>query len=197
MIKTFLNINFLAKEFNKVGIKCTNNFKPNLITEILVKFFCSDREKYFPSLIQKQNKGLMLMGFVGVGKTLNFLIYRTIQSKIEGIGMKVISAKQIETQFKQFGESFIQELINYDELLIDDIGSESKTIKDFGNDRNLISDILVQRYIRFQRNECITHATTNLTVKFLSEHYDFRTVDRMKEMFVLKKINEVTESKRV
>jgi len=197
MKKTYLNINYLAKEFLNIGVKLKPQFKPDTITEVLVKFFCSQREEHFPSLKIQPNKGLILMGFVGVGKTLNFAIYRSIQAKVDGIGMRIISSKEIETQFKQEGEIFIQSLIDADELMIDDLGAESKSIKDFGNDRNLISDILIQRYIRFQRNECITHATTNLNVELLTQHYDARLIDRMKEMFVLKKINTETKSKRV
>ena len=197
MKKTLLNINYLANEFKNIGVKIKPQFKPDTITEVMVKFFCIDRETYFPSLKIEPAKGLMLMGFVGVGKTLNFAIYRSIQAKVDGIGMRIISSKQIETQFKQEGEIFIQSLIDADELMIDDLGSESKSIKDFGNDRNLVADILIQRYIRFQRNECITHATTNLNVELLTQHYDARLIDRMKEMFVLKKINTETQSKRV
>lgn len=196
MKKTYLNINYLAKEWLNIGVKIKPQFQPDTISSIMVKFFCSERETHYPSLKIEPLKGLMLMGFVGVGKTLNFTIYRSIQAKVDGIGMRIISSKQIETQFKQEGEIFIQSLIDADELLIDDLGSESKSIKDYGNDRNLISDILVQRYIRFQRNECITHATTNLNVELLTNHYDVRLIDRMKEMFVLKKINSEKVSKR-
>jgi len=196
MKKTYLNINYLAKEWLNIGVKIKPQFQPDTISSIMVKFFCSERETHFPSLKIEPLKGLMLMGFVGVGKTLNFTIYRSIQAKVDGIGMRIISSKQIETQFKQEGEIFIQSLIDADELLIDDLGSESKSIKDYGNDRNLIADILVQRYIRFQRNECITHATTNLNVELLINHYDVRLIDRMKEMFVLKKINSEKVSKR-
>lgn len=196
MKKTYLNINYLAKEWLNIGVKIKPQFQPDTISSIMVKFFCSERETHYPSLKIEPLKGLMIMGFVGVGKTLNFTIYRSIQAKTDGIGMRIISSKQIETQFKQEGEIFIQSLIDADELLIDDLGSESKSIKDYGNDRNLIADILVQRYIRFQRNECITHATTNLNVELLTNHYDVRLIDRMKEMFVLKKINSEKVSKR-
>jgi len=197
MKKTYLNINYLAKEFLDIGVKIKPQFQPDTISTLMVKFFCSDRELHFPSLKIEPLKGLMLMGFVGVGKTLNFTIYCSIQAKVDGIGMRVISSKQIETQFKQEGEIFIQSLIDADELMIDDLGSESKSIKDYGNDRNLVADILIQRYIRFQRHECITHATTNLNVELLTNHYDVRLIDRMKEMFVLKKINTEKVSKRV
>jgi DNA replication protein DnaC len=197
MKKTYLKINYLANEFKNIGVKIKPQFNPDTITEVLVKFFCSEREIYFPSLKTEPMKGLILMGFVGVGKTLNFAIYRSIQAKVDGIGFRIISSKEIETQFKQEGEIFIQSLIDADELMIDDLGSESKSIKDFGNDRNLVSDILIQRYVRFQRHECITHATTNLNVELLTQHYDARLIDRMKEMFVLKKINTETKSKRV
>ena len=152
--------------------------------------------KYSISSLANSNKGLLIMGAKGIGKTINFIVYRSIQAKLNGIGLRIINVKQLETQFKIQGEAYIQELIDCDELLLDDIGSEPRSIKDFGTDRNLVNDILIQRYNRFQRGSCITHATTNLNVQMLTEHYDTRLIDRMKEMFILKKITSETQSKR-
>lgn len=196
-MKNYPTIKYLSTNIQEIGIKINRNFKPDLISVIVLNFFCNEREKFFPSLINNSNKGLMLMGFVGVGKTLNFIIIKSIQAKINGIGMRIISVSEIETQFKMQGESFLQELVNADELLIDDLGSEAKSFKDYGTDRNLVADLIIQRYVRFQRNEGITHITTNLNVKMLSDHYESRVIDRLKEMVILKKINEVRESKRV
>lgn len=196
-MKQYQSLKYLSNAFLEIGIKINKNFTPDIISAIVVNFFSNEREKTYPSLIRNQNKGLMLMSFVGVGKTLNFVIMKAIQAKLDGIGMKIISVSEIETKFKIHGESFLQELIDYDELLIDDLGSEAKSFKDFGTDRNLVADLIIQRYVRFQRNQCVTHITTNLNVQMLNEHYDSRVMDRLKEMVILKKINEVRESKRL
>lgn len=191
-----LSRGYLVKIWGDTGEKIKIGFQCDSISAIVLNFFSQERIESFPSLERTPNKGLFLMGAKGIGKTLNFMVYRAIQAKYNGLGMRMVSVKHLETQFKIQGETYIQELVDCDELLLDDIGSEPRTIKDYGTDRNLVNDILIQRYARFQRNECITHATTNLNVELLINHYDVRLIDRMKEMFVLKKINSEKVSKR-
>jgi DNA replication protein DnaC len=186
---------YLIQNWEDYGNKITKGFICDSVSAIVLNFFCQERVENYPSLANS-NKGLLIMGAKGIGKTINFIVYRSIQAKLNGIGMRIINVKQLETQFKIQGEAYIQELIDCDELLLDDIGSEPRSIKDFGTDRNLVNDILIQRYNRFQRGGCITHATTNLNVQMLTEHYDTRLIDRMKEMFILKKITSETQSKR-
>lgn len=185
-IKLF-HINLLKKVWGDIGYKIKKGFKPDKLSAALVYFFCSDREKYHPSLKTMPNKGLFIMGSKGVGKSLNFFIYQRIQSYYSGYGMRIISAKYIESQVKIRGEEYLNELVLCKELLIDDIGTESQTFKDFGTDRNLIYDLLMMRYDSFQRGETITHATTNLNIELLKKFYDSRLIDRMKEMFILHK----------
>jgi DNA replication protein DnaC len=189
-----LPIKLLAKVFEDFGDKLKRGFRVDTVSAVVVHFFSQERVNAFPSLKDSPRKGLMIYGPKGIGKTLNFLVLKTIQNKYIGISMKIVSAKQLESNYKVYGEAYIQELVNYDELMIDDIGTESRLFKDYGTDRNLVYDILMMRYARFQKNEFITHATTNLTPALLIEQYDTRLIDRMKEMFILKKI--VGESKR-
>jgi DNA replication protein DnaC len=189
-----LPIKLLAKVFEDYGDKLKRGFRVDTVSAVVVHFFSQERINAFPSLKDSPRKGLMIYGPKGIGKTLNFLVLKTIQNKYIGMSMKIVSAKQLESNYKVYGEAYIQELVNYDELMIDDIGTESRLFKDYGTDRNLVYDILMMRYARFQKNECITHATTNLTPALLIEQYDTRLIDRMKEMFILKKI--IGESKR-
>lgn len=188
------HINLLKKVWGDIGQRFIKTFKPDVISGVVVNFFSNERGVHHPSLNTMPNKGLMLMGSKGIGKTINFLIYQRIQARYGELGMRIVSAKQIETNVKIRGEQYIQDLIDCKELMIDDIGTESQTFKDFGTDRNLIHDILMQRYISFQRGETITHATTNLNVDLLKKFYDARLIDRMKEMFILKIVTG--ESKR-
>jgi DNA replication protein DnaC len=185
---------YLALVWQKFGDKYKRGFKPDYVSGHFVRFFCQERAEYFPKLKDYPTMGLFVIGTKGIGKTINFYAYRKIQSKNSGIGMRIISAKEIETNFKINGEKFIDELIKCPELMIDDIGTESQTLKDYGTDRNLVHDIIIQRYVGFQRGENITHGTSNLNVDLLKKFYDSRLIDRMKEMFILVKV--IGESKR-
>jgi len=184
----------LVSVWQRYGEKVYRGFQVDQECAHYVRFFCQEREQYYPALKDNPNKGFFVYGSKGVGKTLNFFVYRKIQTKYGERGMMIISAKQIETNFKINGEAYISMLVNVPELMIDDIGTESQVLKDYGTDRNLIHDILIQRYVGFQRGENITHGTTNLSMDLLKQFYDARLFDRMKEMFIPKKI--VGESKR-
>lgn len=184
----------LAEKWETFGKLYQKGFKPDYVSQYYVQYFSDKRIQFYKSLQQNPNKGLLVMGGKGIGKTINFFVYRKIKHRFSFQPFKIVSAKEIETQVRIQGESFLSELIECPELVIDDIGTESQTFKDYGTDRNLIHDILMQRYVRFQRGECVTHGTTNLNLELLTKFYDARLIDRMKEMFILQIIKG--ESKR-
>src|SRR5690606_22636770 len=75
-------------------------------------------------------------------------------------------------------------IVNLPILVIEDLGTENPKFNDYGA-RNLIVDILMLRYIRFQKGLCITHITSNFPRPILEDIYkeNPRFVDRIIEMF--------------
>ena len=144
------------------------------------------------------NKGLLLCGSVGVGKTkimqlfsvnkrqnfevLNALdISNLFASKSENGGVEVISrfSKMHKPLQVKHEDNLWQERTG---LCIDDLGTEEDKIN-FGNKSNVIADILFGRYSNSSLARDMTHVTTNLTVKGIKERYGERIWSRMSEMF--------------
>ena len=66
----------------------------------------------------------------------------------------------------------------------DDLGTEQQ-IKHFGNDCNVIAEVLISRYEQFVVNHSVTHVTTNLSASEIEKLYGNRLRSRMRSMFNL------------
>src|ERR1700743_235167 len=169
----------------------------DLVFKLLTYYFSSDIEFIAlsnsigiknPSL----DKGIMLAGNFGVGKTWMMQLFQKNQRQC----FNVRSAKYIADTFEREGEDSFYEFINpiknpfndmdsflqtNSGLCVDDIGTED--IKNhFGNKKNVIGDLIELRYSR-RTTGVMFHGTTNLTVEQLSEFYGGRVVSRMREIF--------------
>lgn len=169
------------------------------LAERYIQFFSSRREEFYPELIKNHNKGLLAMGDVGNGKTLNFRIYATIYHKIQievdgkifsPLGnvnddrFQIVHVREIESKVRLEGESFIDRLSRVKQLVIDDLGDEKDDFKDWGTTRNPIIDIMSHRYNRMYSDGLITHFTTNKNAGELKKRYGDRITDRMREMCI-------------
>jgi hypothetical protein len=77
----------------------------------------------------------------------------------------------------------------------DDLGTEQQ-IKHFGNDCNVMAEILITRYEQFVENNSITHITTNLAAFEIENHYGNRLRSRMRNMFNLITFSPSSSDKR-
>ncbi|SNB23898.1 conserved hypothetical protein [Flavobacterium psychrophilum] len=77
----------------------------------------------------------------------------------------------------------------------DDLGTE-KQIKHFGNDCNVMAEILISRYEQFIENNSVTHITTNLSASELENYYGNRVRSRLRNMFNLIAFDRETKDKR-
>ncbi len=80
-------------------------------------------------------------------------------------------------------------------LCFDDLGTETSS-KYFGNDCNVMAEILLTRYDLFKEKGLITNITTNLTSSEIESQYGNRLRSRMREMFNLFGYEESSEDKR-
>lgn len=193
---TILEIRTIPKSFNPeliitAGSQSINGFH---LTKKMEKFYQQiyyyfTRDKRFE---QDLNKGLLIIGQVGTGKTTAMRMFSKIGR------YRVVSSRHIVREFNIDGmmilnrygkDSFYYEGAPSEKvpakLCFDDIGLEDVNSKIFGNSANVLAEILFDRYDCFISDGMITHATTNLSIPSLEKIYGDKMLDRLKEMMNL------------
>lgn len=193
---TILDNRIIQKNFNpelivKIGSQFIKGFD---LTKRLEKFYEQlyyyfKKDKRFE---QDLNKGLLIIGAVGTGKTTAMRMFSRIGR------YRVVSTRHIVREFNIDGmtvlnrygqEAFYNEGVPLEKIPIklcfDDIGLEDVDSKLFGNRANVLAEILFDRYDCFIYDGMITHATTNLSISKLEQIYGDKIRDRMKEMMNL------------
>jgi DNA replication protein DnaC len=141
------------------------------------------------------SKGLLLMGGLGVGKThlMSFFINNQVQSYVmlrcSDVERKWLEASKEDKDYIDYYSSDIASAVNANPynhevlgICFDDLGRETVPSKRFGEEKNVMSEILLNRYDRkhaFNK----THLTTNLNEEGIISLYGDRLLDRMVEMF--------------
>ena len=148
------------------------------------------------------NKGILLSGPIGCGKTTLFKILRSCNFPASKYG--IVSTRHIVSEFMQSGYEILEKYSNGNlshdirtpkAYCFDDLGTET-TSKYFGNDCNVMAEILLTRYDLFVEKGIITHLTTNLSATEIESQYGNRLRSRMREMFNLFGYEESSEDKR-
>lgn len=147
-------------------------------------------------------KGLLLMGGLGVGKThlMSFFFVNQKQSYVmtpcRGVENRWVNAKQEDRDEIKYYSQPIEGAVNSNPyghkslaICLDDLGTETVPSKRFGEEKNVLSEILLARYDQWVlmaeptvKLSYTTHITTNLTGDKLKELYGERVNDRLKEM---------------
>lgn len=138
------------------------------------------------SLEKNYNPFLFLAGTVGNGKTT--LAKACIQvtnlywQKREDLlqvwrkPFKVVTATELNEIAKDDSKEF-KEIKGAQRMMIDDIGTEAVSVKNYGN---VISPFVETLYHRYDKG-LITIMTSNLTLEEIRERYGVRVFDRMQE----------------
>jgi DNA replication protein DnaC len=145
------------------------------------------------------NKGLALLGNVGVGKTYLMAFFFQNQNasyvmancrKIEGTWVDQMSSKEkplrnvIDAYSVSIPSAINSNPFGHQELGVcfDDLGTETSPSKAYGEEKNVLAEILMNRYEnRIPYN--MTHITTNLSAHDIGVKYGNRIRDRFREMF--------------
>lgn len=144
-------------------------------------------------------KGLFLYGPIGTGKST---ILRGLQGYMktikkrnlladDRIGFYWRSASKLANYYVSSGQERLLQWCD-DNLLIDEFGREPLPAKYYGNELNVIQFILQMRYDN--RENCVTHITSNLMLSDITPMYGDYISDRFIEMFNI--IEWSGESKR-
>lgn len=170
-----------------------------IIFKLLV-YFLKDKagaEKYNISF----RKGILLSGPVGCGKTSLMNILRLFQKAEERLILK--TCRDVSFEFIQDGYSTIHKYSKQSfkndvprAYCFDDLGTENN-LKYFGNECNIMAEILLSRYEFFISRQMLTHLTTNLNSSEIEEIYGTRIRSRLREQFNLIAFNETSKDKRI
>ena len=156
-----------------------------------VRYMAGDPESKFPL-----NKGLLLFGPPGTGKSLFFKIMNLLNSGTKGQnGFTTIAINQMIdgiaknglNYFSQAGITFPNHVYGFDSskkhLFLDDLCLSSDSVNYFGNTIDLVFNFIQRRYIAYTDNSILTHITTNLKPNLFKEHYGEAVFSRMNQMF--------------
>jgi DNA replication protein DnaC len=171
----------------------------NYILFKLIAYFLKDEitcSKYGLDL----GKGILLAGPIGCGKTSLMTIMRYLPSADCKFSLK--PCRDISFEFIKDGYEVIHRYSkgklyesNPRNICFDDLGLENN-LKYYGNECNVMAEILLSRYDLFISNKIMTHLTTNLSASEIELAYGNRVRSRFRQMFNLIAFNAETKDKR-
>lgn len=165
----------------------------------LIAYFLKDEPTCFQYGINV-NKGILLTGPIGCGKTSLMTLMKHLAPT--GNKFSVKPCRDISFEFIQEGYPIIHKYsigqLHHTEprtYCFDDLGTENN-LKYFGNECNVMAEILLSRYDLFISKKLQTHITTNLSATEIEKHYGNRVRSRLREMVNLIAYDKSTPDKR-
>jgi hypothetical protein len=136
----------------------------------------------------KGNKGVLLYGVVGSGKSRRFeLVSNLLDITIRSAKDFGYAWKECEGDSPDFQEYCLAGRIPYNvypptyhDLIIDDLGIEAETYNAYGNTGDVLQTVIEFRYKVFPQFK--TYFTTNLNDEELKNRYGERCYSRLNEM---------------
>lgn len=165
----------------------------------LIAYFLKDEPTCF-QLDINLNKGILLSGPVGSGKTslMNLMKYIcSVESKFVIKPCRDISFEFIQDGYEVIHRYSKGKLYQTESKVycFDDLGLENN-LKYFGNECNVMGEILLSRYDLFTNKKLLTHITTNLSASEIETNYGNRVRSRMRELFNLIAFDNSVKDKR-
>lgn len=146
------------------------------------------------------SKGILLSGPVGSGKTTLMTIMKYITQKENKFYMR--TCRDVSFEFIKEGYEIIHKYSrgSYSQTdcknyCFDDLGVESN-LKYYGNECNVMAEIILSRYDLFTSKKVITHITTNLSASEIETMYGNRVRSRLRAMLNLIAFDTSTQDKR-
>ena len=128
------------------------------------------------------NKGLLLYGGVGTGKTIILEAFRLYTGNI--IHRNSFQIHYSSDVIDSINVNGVSEFDKYalSTYCIDDICSKNETVKNYGTEINTIEQLIGIRYNVYQKIRKLTHFSTNIYPSEMHNYYDQRIIDRLAEM---------------
>lgn len=145
-------------------------------------------------------KGIMLSGPIGSGKTSLMSLMRLLGNNQNYYIIR--PCRDISFEFIKDGYPIIQKYShlsfkNHEPVTycFDDLGTEN-SLKFYGNECNIMAEIILSRHDLFVSRKLLTHITTNLSATEIEQYYGNRVRSRMRELFNLIAFDKDSKDKR-
>ena len=160
----------------------------NAITQ-LIWYFNGDEKFTINNYPGDINKGVLLIGKPGTGKSLMMRIFAEYikfddlfffsEGKRISMQYDIKACNDIVNEFENSGHDVAANYARRRIICFDDLGEEKKEAVYFGSRENVMQTLIERRY----QNSVITLATTNFNIDSLGEMYGARVKSRIYEMF--------------
>ena len=165
----------------------------------LIAYFLNDETKTNQFGIDL-TKGILLSGPVGCGKTTLMTLMKYVTKPNNRFYLK--TCRDISFEFIKEGYEIIHRYsrgsysqTEYKNYCFDDLGVE-QNLKYFGNECNVMAEIILSRYDLFIARKVQTHLTTNLSASEIEKAYGNRIRSRLRGMLNLISFDKNTADKR-
>lgn len=160
----------------------------------LIAYFLKDEQTCLQYNIDL-NKGIMISGPVGCGKTSLMNLMKHLTPPAYKFSVK--PCRDISFDFIKDGYEIIHKYSKSapKTICFDDLGTENN-LKYFGNECNVMAEILLSRYDLFTSRKLQTHITTNLSASEIETVYGNRVRSRLRSTLNLIAFDKDTKDKR-
>ncbi|WP_235922451.1 hypothetical protein [Flavobacterium difficile] len=171
------------KKFGQAFKICESDY--SIVQQLLV--YAIRDEKSATKLNINLNKGILLSGKIGCGKTAFMHLLKPFFPP--KFAYKITTCREVSFAFAKKGSAALEIYTpntNHQNRLtgycFDDFGSEQH-IKQFGHDSNVIAKIIMSRYAPFVAHSTVTHLTTHLSMLEIETLYGSMFSSKILEMF--------------
>lgn len=182
-------ISFLEKRGRDLyGEKFKIHEEDHEIVFKLIAYFVGDKSNAEKLGLELQ-KDILLTGPIGCGKTSLMNLMHFVPPPERNHIMKACWDVSFEFIHEGYEVIWRYSRMSFNNsrpkiYCFDDLGTE-QSLKYFGNECNVMGEILLSRYELFTSQKMITHITTNLSATEIEQAYGNRLRSRMREMFNL------------
>lgn len=134
------------------------------------------------------DKGLLLFGPVGTGKTLAMQILQVfikVVKDTDNLSFRTFKADEIVDKVMSKGRIEDIKRLAYRNVFVDDVGQESITVNYYGNEMCIMEKMIMYAYDAYTHHRTYMHISTNLLPTDFMNLYSPRVYSRIQKMFNL------------